>query len=276
MRVKLTLALALIAAVVGASVSAQTYSVYKTKNTITAYDSTKAASTKPAKVNIETYTVFQINTVSGYIGNQVDPVRVVTAKKNKEYERLINDQAVTDGEANPIKNPKFKLGKKASKVCIDPRYIYGTSVSDVTTEGEDEYAGDPSIETELLFAGDWEFLDIPEAPIQDYLFIQSYNSVDLDPGAAFDLSAGLGEVYSGKVKVKEVKTLKGSFSSYLKVVSGTTVAERIFMDQKGNLKLDKKTTALAANEGSMKAAVAAVVEYLVSKKYASTWTGSWE
>ena len=84
---------------------------------------------------------------------------------------------------------------------------------------------------------------------------------------AVDNLKGFSEFYTGYVRKDELATKLDGFLSFY-------TTDKTAKSQLVTLKYDKlmSTKVLASDDNSMRKAVNAVVNYLVSKKYASTWT----
>ena len=244
MKTKMLMAVILAVTVVGMNVNAG-FVVYKTKNIVMEYQKpliggTDWLPTAGKKLQVETYTVFQ--TAGNLLTDATAPQRVVFTKPAK-------------GQTATV------AGKKVTKLIINPN-----------ATGANGYESSAIAAPYLAYSGAWavKVLNSSANPAKNSMgFIYDY-SVE---AAGQDIER-VGENYGGKVSTDKTTGLiapKSFTGSYSYVAGSPLLADMVGQDTKGNLKLDKKLSETVANAANMTAAVDAVVAYLETKKYVSTW-----
>ena len=255
-----------------AGIKAEDYLVYKLKFQVNEFlkESSKGEWLYDKKVNklkFGGYFIFR----KGYdISGDNAPARIITFKSKLKFRPLDEDG-------------KPDMDKKLTKKLIIYPYPAKNPLNDKILTVEEQYTGlvDSNADSYYIYGGIWSTVMVEKSIYKGHvLSLMDFYGNDtnaaetedqvIDPDgenlvAPTDVK-GYAEIYTGFIKNDEIASVINGYLSYYR-------PDKIAKSKKADLKYDKKMTekVLTGNETSMKAAVDKIVQYLVDKKYASTW-----
>lgn len=202
---------------------------------------------------------------------------------------VIREDYKTDGDNAPARIVTFKSKEKMSPLEIGAKatknlIIYPLDIvnaSGETVPYEDQYQGltTSGADKYYIYGGTWSTVAIePSTENKNRIaMIDYYDNMTGSSTGDFansdgkilivDDLKGYSEFYSGYIRKDGYAPKLDGYLSFYRT-------NKTAKSKKVNLKYDKRmsTKVLTGSENSMEEAVNAVVDYLVAKKYASTWT----